>query len=125
VAYSNWLARQNRTGGEYNTPNVTVPANINEIRLKLNVLESAFATPDRSITADIEVSMDGAQTWQNVMTVGWVGGTYMPKPGGSVEWVMIASNVTQYTGGLARAHVSVSGNFSWGIQGEILYVAPT
>jgi hypothetical protein len=120
MAYSVWFPKQNRAGGEWNSPNVTVPTGIDEIRVHLLVTNSQFAVATRSITATVQVSHDGAQTWENVMSAGWVGCSPPPSaPGKTPGWFAAFDGCADYIGLLVRVHVSQSGTFSWGVEGEI------
>jgi hypothetical protein len=117
MAYTNWLPRSNRAGGEWNSGNFLIPSGINAISIRLNLANvSDFATPDRSITLVLEISKDGAQTWETHMVVGWIGG---PPPGKGGGWYASCDGINQLAGFLARVHISQSGTFRYGIQGEI------
>lgn len=117
MAFTNWLSRAVRNGGEYNTPNVTIPTGINKITVELNLLaNSDFSTPDKSLTISIEISRDNAVTWESHCVIGWVGGTPSPKTG---KWSAMIDGIAPLAGYLARAHVSQSGSFRWGLRGEI------
>jgi hypothetical protein len=120
MAYSTWIQKRNRNGGEWNSSNVTIPSGIDTVRIHLVVNSNDFNTEDKSITGSIEISTDGAQTWRTQLSVGWMGGTPSPRPGGQVGWYAAVSGIGQYAGALARAHISQSGNFSWGLEGELL-----
>jgi hypothetical protein len=117
MAFTNWLSRANRAGGEYNTPNVTIPTGINRITVQLNLLaNSDFSTPDKSLTITIEISRDSAVTWETHCVIGWIGGAPSQKSG---RWSATIDGIGALTGFLARAHVSQSGSFRWGLRGEI------
>jgi len=119
MAYTRWLSQTTRSGGEYNSPNVTVPSGIDTLRIHLIVVASAFATADKSLTITIEISKDGATSWTHQFTVGWIGGPVPTRPG-QTGWYAAVSGLEQYAGNLARVHISQSGNFRWGLDGEIL-----
>jgi len=120
MAYAVWLPKQNRQGGEWNTPNVTVPMGIDEIRIHLLVTNSQFTTSARSITAVVQISEDGGSNWTDEMSVGWVGNSPPPSAPGKIPgWYAAISGCAAYAGNLARVHISQSGTFSWGIEGEI------
>jgi hypothetical protein len=60
MAFTNWLPRATRAGGEWNSPNISIPTGINQITIRLNLQSNAdFATPDKSITIWVEVSSHG------------------------------------------------------------------
>jgi hypothetical protein len=117
MAFTNWLPRATRAGGEWNSPNISIPTGINQITIRLNLQSNAdFATPDKSITIWVEVSSDGGTSWQEVFRAGWLGGSPPPKSG---IWSASATGLGEYAGMLARAHISQSGSIKYGIQGEI------
>lgn len=117
MAFTNWLNRSIRAGGEWNSPNVTIPAGVDKVTVQLNLLNNSdFSTEDKSITIWVEVSDDGGVNWQEIFRAGWVGGT---PPGKSGKWYASMSGLSEFTGYLARAHISQSGSFRYGIQGEI------
>jgi hypothetical protein len=117
MAFTNWMNRSIRNGGEWNSGNFTIPAGIESVNIELNLLQNSdFATPDKSITLSVEVSNDGATTWVEQMTVGWVGGT---PPGRSGKWYASINGIGEFAGFLARVHISQSGSFRYGIRGEI------
>ena len=117
MAFTNWLSRAVRGGGEYNSPNVTIPSGIDRITVQLNLLaNSDFSTPDKSLTITVEVSKDNAVTWETQCIIGWVGGAPSPKSGG---WTASIYGIRPLAGYLARAHISQSGSFRWGLRGEI------
>lgn len=118
MALSQWLPRSRRGGGEYNTPNYTIPSGMDRVRIVLDIDPAEFATPDLSVTASVEVSKDGAQTWQHQMTVGWVGES--PPPSKSGTWYAEVNGINALAGYLARVHFSTSGTFRWGLLGEIM-----
>jgi hypothetical protein len=117
MSFINAISRAVRDGGEYNSPNFTVPSNIKHISIALNLQAvSAFATPDKSLTIVAETSNDGAATWQTQFQVGWVGGAPSPKSGG---WTASIDGIQAFAGQLVRLHVSQSGSFRWGLNVEI------
>lgn len=119
MAFANWISRAVRQGGEYNSANYTIPTGIDEIRVKLNLLGNDDFAEGSSITIRVERSADGAQTWEEYFTIGWLGGAVPTGPGGPIGWVGGVSGIGEHAGELARVHVSSSGNFRWGIQVEI------
>lgn len=120
MAYSQWLPRSRRGGGEYNTQNFTVPTGIETVRLRLDVALADFTTPDLSVTITIQISTDNAQTWRDEMSVGWIGSVPTPRPGVPFFWAAAITGISQYAGQLVRVHFSTSGSFRWGLQGEII-----
>ena len=124
MALATWINKTTKQGAEYNSANITVPADIDTVRVQLNVVAADFADSSRSVTLTVQISEDNAQTWQELITVGWVGGTLpTPKPGMTAGWFAAVSGVEEYAGKLIRVHISSSGGFSWGIRGEIIKVA--
>lgn len=119
MALTQWLQQSRRGGGEFNTPNMTVPAGIDEVRVQLDVLPADFAAPDLSVTATVEVSTDNAQTWIHQGSYGWVGGPQPLGPGGVRPWAGGLSGISAYAGFLVRVHFSTSGTFRWGLLGEL------
>lgn len=119
MAFANWISRAVRNGGEYNSPNVTIPTGIDEIRVKLNLLANSNFAEGSSITIRAEISNDGAVTWNEYFTIGWLGGAVPEGPGGPIGWVGGVSGISAHVGELVRVHISSSGDFRWGIQGEI------
>ena len=120
MAFNKWLSKSRRGGGEYNTQNFIVPPSVDNVRLRLDVTPSDFGTGDLSVTASVEFSNDGAQSYRPMMSVGWVGCTPPPtRPGVTPGWYATVSGITQYAGHLMRVHFSTSGDFRWGLEGEI------
>lgn len=118
MAFQSWISRANRSGGEYNSPNFTIPSGVDQVAIHLNLLaNSDFSTPDKSLTITVEVSRDNAVTWEHQFTIGWIGGNPSPRSGG---WDARITGIAPLAGFLARAHVSQSGSFRWGLQGEII-----
>jgi hypothetical protein len=127
MAYTTWISKTTKNGSEYNSPNVTIPADIDTVNVRLNVTATDFANSSRSVTMRVEISEDAAQTWQEFMTVGWVGGALgTPKPGMTAGWFASVSGVEEYAGALVRVHISSSGRFAWGLSGELTFIgSPT
>lgn len=120
MALTQWLPASRRGGGEYNTNNFTIPAGADSVRVRLDVNPADFTTPDLSVTASVEVSTDGAQTWLFQMAVGWLGADPPPNHRGLVGWYAQVNGISQYAGALVRVHFSTSGTFRWGLEGELL-----
>jgi hypothetical protein len=118
MALSQWLPQSRRGGGEYNTGNITIPTGFDTVHIQLDVNPVDFTTPDLSVTASVEISTDGAQTWVHQMSVGWVG--VSPPPGKSGTWYAYVNGISIYAGALARVHFSTSGTFRWGLLGELI-----
>lgn len=117
MALTQWMPRSRRGGGEYNTGNFTIPSGVDVCNVQLDVTLAAFGTPDLSVTASVEISTDGAQTWHHQMTIGWVGGQPSPKSG---TWYASVNGISALAGALARVHFSTSGTFRWGLLGELI-----
>lgn len=120
MAFSTWISKTTKNGSEYNSGNVIVPDGVDSVRVQLNVTETDFSSPTQSVTMTVELSEDNAQSWQEVLTVGWIGGPLpTPKPGQTAGWFAAVSGISEYAGKLVRVHISSSGRFSWGIRGEL------
>lgn len=117
MALTQWLPKSRRGGGEYNTGNITIPSGIDVCNVQLDVTPADFAVSTRSVTATLEISVDGAQTWQHHLTVGWVGSPPVGKGG---PWNASVNGLSGLAGYLARVHFSTSGSFRWGLLGELL-----
>lgn len=120
MAFTNWIGRSVRQGGEYNSPTVTIPAGLDEVRIQLNLLNNSdFSNTDYNIQLRVEISPDNGVTWNEYFTLAWSGGDVPQGPGGPVGWVGGVTGLAEHAGELIRAHVSSSGGFRWGIRGEI------
>lgn len=120
MTFSQWLPVSRRGGGEYNTQNFTIPVGVDNVRVRLDVVPDDFTTSDLSVTATVQISIDGAQTWQDEMVVGWLGSIQTPPPGKEIGWFAAFSDVSRYAGMLVRVHFSTSGTFRWGLEGELI-----
>lgn len=119
MALTQWLPRSRRGGGEYNTQNITIPAGVDNVRVRLDVDPADFTTPDLSVTAAVQSSSNGGQTWQTEMTVGWVGCIQTLPPGMTPGWFAACNGIGIYAGLLIRVHFSTAGTFRWGLEGEL------
>lgn len=118
MAYTQWLPRSNRQGGEWNSPNVVIPSGITTINILLDLVQANdFSSPTQSITLTVEVSKDSGTSWELQMRVGWIGGTPNPRDG---LWTASVTGINLLAGFLARAHISQSGAIRYGIRGEII-----
>lgn len=120
MALTQWLPKARRGGGEWNTNNFSIPAGFDSVYVQLDVTPAEFATSDLSVTASIEVSRDGAQTWEFQCSTGWVGQSPPPTNRGGVQgWFMAVNGLSIFSGMLVRVHFSTSGDFRWGLLGEL------
>jgi hypothetical protein len=121
MAFSQWLAKSRRGGGEFTTPGLSVPAGVDTARIQLDVTPADFDTPDLAVTATIEASFDGGQTWEFQMSTGWVGQSPPPITRGGVEgWFTAVNGLSELSGALVRVHFSTAGTFRWGLLGELI-----
>ena len=120
MALEQWLPRSRRGGGEYNTQNHTIPVGVDVVHVRLDVDPADFTTSDLSVTATVEVSTDGAQTWIHQMSIGWVGLIPEEIPGKTWTWSAQVNGISFFAGALARVHFSTSGTFRWGLLGELI-----
>ncbi len=119
MALTQWLPRSRRGGGEYYTQNFTVPLGIDNVRVRLDVAPTDFTTLDLSVTATIETSQDGGQTWGNEMSVVWMGDIQTPPPGKEVGWFATCNGISRLADKLIRVHFITVGTFRWGLEGEL------
>ncbi len=121
MALTQWLPVSRRGAGEYTTPSFTIPDGVDSVHVHLDVLDNDFNTSAVSVTATIEVSQDGGQTWQFQMSVSWVGATPPPiNRGGITGWYAAVSDLHHFVGMLVRVHFSTVGTFRWGLEGELI-----
>jgi hypothetical protein len=119
MPYTNWLSKTSRVGAIYTTPNVTIPAGVDTIRVQLNVTPTDFDTPARSVLVSIEIYTDGV--WREEASVQWIGGPLStPPPGKTAGWFGAVSGIGQHAGKLAHAIITQNGTFSWGLKGDIV-----
>lgn len=120
MALTQWLPKSRRGGGEWNTNNFIIPADNDSVYIQLDVTPADFTTPDLSVTASIEVSDDNAQTWKFQSSTGWIGQSPPPTNRGGVQgWFAAVNGLSIYAGKLIRVHFSTSGDFRWGLLGEL------
>jgi len=121
MAFAQWLPKSRRGAGSYTVNNVTIPAGVDTVRLKLDVTPADFTTPVLVVRATIETSLDGA-AWHHHATVERVGCTPEPRgPGGPMGWVGGVGGLSRWAGGVARVSFeTLGGAFRWGLLGEIV-----
>jgi hypothetical protein len=116
VAFTNWIANRARTGETVTSPNVTIPAGIDSINVHLLVDAADFATPDKSLSIEIEVFQN--KSWIRHAVINFVGGLE-PNHRGKTGWWAYVGGFAALAGMLAHARVTQAGNFKWGVDGEI------
>lgn len=119
MAYEQWMPVSRRGGGEFFTNSFTVPTGIDTVNVHLDVADADFSTPDLTVTAIIEVSIDNGQSWIFQMSSNWVGQTPPPETvGGRTGWYASVNNLSVFSGQLVRVHFITTGTFRWGLEGE-------
>lgn len=103
-----------RDGSVWTSPNITVPSGIDKIYIQLLVDPADFATPDKSLNAEIMVFI--SSEWRHQMSVNWIGG---PPPGKAGIWYAEVNDIGRYAGLLIHVNVTQQGTFRWGLHGVI------
>ncbi len=116
MAFTEWMPVSKRGSGDWYTADIAVPIGIDWVNARLDVVDANFSTPDLSVTAIIEYSIDGIN-WRPDLRVTWTGGPPPPKGG---ERIMGCNGISNFIGQRVRVHFITVGDFRWGLSGELI-----
>lgn len=117
MALSRWLSRANRQGGVVISRVEVIPNGITGVYAELDLQNNNdFSNPNQLITAKIDVSRDGGNTWDTFAVVAWQGG---PPPGRFGKWAVAWGVSPDLWGQTVRLYLEQAGTIRYGILGEL------
>jgi hypothetical protein len=119
MAFTTWLAQQNRTAGTYPVAPQAVPPGLSRVSIRL--VSTSWTQAGRTVALSAEASLDGGQTWQPNGAATFAGGSVFMKDGVTPGFRQfdVMLDPANYPTHLRATAVVAGGAVNCGVQGEV------